>query len=284
MSLLDRINECAAPDMSAFTPWRVGGKIMGWVRRDVAEKLRAYPSVFSAASGRLDLMAHLESFDQRSAALNEVAKALADHGILSGWRNEQFGVSAGFHEPPVARLERAAIPLFGVRAFGVHVNGYVRDGEEIRLWVGRRAQDRAIEPGKLDHLVAGGLSFGMSARATLLKEAQEEAGISPDLAGRARSVGAIRYRMLHQGWLRNDTLFIYDLELPAEFTPRNGDGEIAEFELMDLERVESILSGTRDFKFNVSLVVIDFLIRHGHIKPDRSDYSALALAMWRDFE
>jgi len=50
---------------------------------------------------------------------------------------------------------------------------------------------------------------------------------------------------------------------------------------MELGEVEEILSAGEDFKFNVALVLIDFLIRHGHIAPDHPDYSDLALGMWR---
>ena len=88
--------------------------------------------------------------------------------------------------------------------------------------------------------------------------------------------------MEHQGWLRNDTMFVYDLELPADFKPANNDGEIASFRLMELDEVEEILKAGEDFKFNVALVLIDFLIRHGHIRPEHPDYSDLALGLWRD--
>jgi hypothetical protein len=45
--------------------------------------------------------------------------------------------------------------------------------------------------------------------------------------------------------------------------------------------VAEILSAGEDFKFNVALVLIDFLIRHGHVAPDQPDYSELALGLWR---
>ena len=35
------------------------------------------------------------------------------------------------------------------------------------------------------------------------------------------------------------------------------------------------LTDTEDFKFNVSLVIIDFLIRHGLIDPEHPDYLEL---------
>ena len=179
------------------------------------------------------------------------------------------------------RLERSAVPVFGVHGYGVHMNGFVRQRGKLKLWIGKRADNRPIEPGKLDHLVAGGIPLGMGVRECLVKECEEEASIPAGLAARAKPAGAIRYCMEHQGWLRNDTMFVYDLELPAGFAPRNMDGEIASFRLMELAEVESIVAAGEDFKFNVALVLIDFLIRHGHLTPEHRDYSDLALGLWR---
>jgi 8-oxo-dGTP pyrophosphatase MutT (NUDIX family) len=281
MSLIDHIHRCQSADMSKVLPWLIAGEQAGWVRRDVAARLANYPSVFSADEKSVRLRDHLANFDHRSAAVGDVARDLYEAGVFSGWRNEWFPVLRRFGAPPLMRLERAAVPMFGVHAYGVHLNGFVRDGATLKLWIGKRAHDRPIEPGKLDHLVAGGLPLGMSVQECLAKEAEEEASIPAALAARARPVGAIRYRMEHQGWLRNDTMFVYDLELPADFKPVNHDGEIASFRLMTLDEVERILFAGEDFKFNVALVLIDFLIRHGHITPAHLDYSDLALGMWR---
>ncbi len=281
MSLIDHIHRCQGADMGRFLPWLVGGETVGWVRRDVAARLGASPTVFAADGKTVRLRDHLASFDHRSAAVGDVARDLYEAGVFAGWRNEWFPVVSRFGAPPLMRLERAAVPVLGVQAFGVHMNGFVRAGGRLKLWVGTRAADRPVEPGKLDHLVAGGLPFGMSPAECLMKECEEEASIPASLAARARPVGAIRYRMEHQGWLRNDTMFVYDLELPAEFKPINRDGEIARFRLMELEEVEAILSAGEDFKFNVALVLIDFLIRHGHVGPGHPDYSDLALGLWR---
>jgi 8-oxo-dGTP pyrophosphatase MutT (NUDIX family) len=281
MSLIDHIHRCQSADMGRYLPWLIGGEPVGWMRRDVAARLANYPSVFAADESSVRLRDHLQSFDHRSAAVGDVARDLYEAGLFSGWRNEWFPVVRRFGSPPLMRLERASVPMFGVQAFGVHVNGFVREGARLKVWIGKRAPDRPIEPGKLDHLVAGGLPLGMSVAECLAKEAEEEASIPAALAQCATPVGAIRYRMEHQGWLRNDTMFVYDLELPADFKPVNHDGEIASFRLMELEDVERILAAGEDFKFNVALVLIDFLIRHGHITPEHPDYSDLALGMWR---
>ena len=281
MSLIDHIHRCQNADMAKFLPWRIGGLRAGWVRRDIAERLASYPTVFSVDDKHVTLKPHLANFDHRSAAVGDVARDLYERDAFTGWRGEWFPVLPRFGETPLMRLERSAVPVFGVHGYGVHMNGYVRDGDRIRLWVGKRAADRPIEPGKLDHLVAGGIPLGMRPQECLGKECKEEADISASLAAQARPVGAIRYRMEHDGWLRNDTMFVYDLELPADFQPRNNDGEIESFRLMELDEVRGILAAGEDFKFNVALVVIDFLIRHGHIAPDDPDYSELALGMWQ---
>jgi hypothetical protein len=77
--------------------------------------------------------------------------------MFSGWRNELYPVTAAFDAQPALLLERAAAPFFGIRAYGVHVNGYVveADGSK-KLWVARRSASKQTWPGKLDHIVAGG--------------------------------------------------------------------------------------------------------------------------------
>jgi hypothetical protein len=279
MSLLDRIEACHRYDIGKFMPFLVAGERLGFVRHDLAQEFGRFPSVFTATEFALSVKEHLSQFDSRTAAIDTVARELQWRGLVTGWRNEMFPVAPRFGAKPLFDLERALVPHLGVKAYGVHLNGYVRDGERILLWVGKRSDDRPIEPGKLDHLVAGGLPSHISPFDNLMKEADEEASIPKELARRARPAGAIAYRMELNGHLRDDTLFVYDLELPRDFTPRNHDGEIAGFTLMRLDEVEHILATTEAFKFNVGLVVIDFMMRMGHLTPERDDYCDIALAL-----
>lgn len=279
MSLLERIEACHRYDLKKFRPFLVAGERLGYVRHDLAHEFEKFPSVFMNSGGALSVKEHLAQFDSRTAAIHTVAQELAARRVVTGWRNEMFPVAVKFGAAPLFDLERALVPYLGVKAYGVHLNGYVRDGDCILLWVGKRSADRPIEPGKLDHLVAGGLPSHISPFDNLMKEAAEEAAIPKDLARRANPAGAIGYRMELNGHMRDDTLFVYDLELPADFVPHNHDGEIASFELMPLSEVEQILAETEDFKFNVGLVVIDFMIRMGHLTPERADYCDLAMAL-----
>jgi hypothetical protein len=279
MSLLERIEACHRYDIAKFRPFLVAGERLGFVRHDLAREFGRFPSVFTTTDIALSVKDHLSQFDSRTAAIDTVAREMQARGLVTGWRNELFPVAQHFGAKPLFDVERALVPTLGVKAYGVHLNGYVRDGDQILLWVGKRSADRPIEPGKLDHLVAGGLPSHISPFDNLMKEADEEASIPKELARRARPAGAIAYRMDLDGHLRDDTLFVYDLELPRGFTPVNHDGEIAEFTLMRLDEVEHILATTEAFKFNVGLVVIDFMIRVGYLTPERPDYCDIALAL-----
>jgi isopentenyldiphosphate isomerase len=57
------------------------------------------------------------------------------------------------------------------------MNGYVeKDGQKF-LWIGKRSDVKQTYPGMLDHLVAGGLPYGISCKENIIKECEEEAGI-----------------------------------------------------------------------------------------------------------
>ncbi|MDP6121564.1 MAG: hypothetical protein QF450_09225 [Rhodospirillales bacterium] len=85
------------------------------------------------------------------------------------------------------------MPLFGLCAYGVHVNGYVRGGGGMEMWIGRRALDKLTAPGKLDQLVAGGQPAGATLRDNLINECAEEVSLSQALAAQS---GAGRRRNL----------------------------------------------------------------------------------------
>jgi 8-oxo-dGTP pyrophosphatase MutT (NUDIX family) len=208
------------------------------------------------------------------AALQAAARRLANEGRFR-WRYEAFDVRASDGRV-LATLDRGALPLFGIEATGVHVNGLVRRADGLHLWIGHRAMDKALDPGKLDHVVAGGVPAGLTPRETLVKEAGEEAAIPPALAARAVEVARIAYAMERPEGLRRDRLLCYDLELPEDFVPRPSDGEVALFELWPVTRVLEAVRETDMFKFNVNLVLIDLFLRLGLV--DRSGDEGRALA------
>ena len=187
--------------------------------------------------------------------------------------------------PPIFRLDRGAVPFFGMRGYGVHLNGYCRRGGAL-FAVGRPARARqADRPDKLDNMVAGGIGNGHGVAATLVKEAEEEAAIPRRADPNAQSRPApCHYRMETKLGIRDDVMFVYDLEVPEDFVPTNGDGEIADFELMPPAAVLDRIRTTSDFKFNVNLVILDFAMRHGVLRPDDAGYLDVANGLHRPLD
>jgi len=282
MSLFDHILACNNADLSQFLPFLTGEQRIGWIHRSFAERLEVWPEVFDLAAERVSLAPRYNAFASRSAALDEVLRALAESGEVSGWRGEVYPVMVNWGDAPILQMERAACPRFGVRAWGVHMNGYVcRDGE-LFLWVAWRAKDKPTFPGMLDNMVAGGQPIGISPQDNMIKECAEEAGIPTDLAAGIRPVGALSYCHQAGDTVKPDQIFCYDLELPADFTPVNQDGEIDRFELWPIGDVVNRVRNSFDFKFTCTLVILDFLIRHGVLAPENEpDYMAIAQGLHR---
>lgn len=226
-----------------------------------------------------------QSVSDISIAMASLMEKLKESGKIRGWRNELLPVVSAYGEEPLFLLERAAVPCFGVKAYGVHVNGFLRSEESgvpSHLWVARRSKQKSTWPGMLDHIVAGGQPHGLGLMENVIKECEEEASIPASLACRARPVSAISYNGIdEQGNLKRDALFCYDLELPKEFQPRPLDGEVENFELRDMKWVlDRLLAVDEDrYKPNCNLVIIDFFIRHGLIDPESPRYLQLVAAL-----
>ena len=153
----------------------------------------------------------------------------------------------------------------------MHVNGLVRRADGLHVWIARRAADKLLDPGKLDHITAGGVPAGLTPEQTLVKEAAEEAAIPASLASQARHVATIGYAMERPEGLRRDLLHCYDLDLPEDFMPQAADGEVASFELWPIARVLQTVRDTDDFKFNVNLVLIDLFLRQGLVAEPEAE-------------
>lgn len=281
MSFLDRVRECNTHDLSKFKPFFADDVRVGWIRGDVAPLLSAYPEIFEIGKETVRLSPLLTTYEARSEAVGAAMRDLKGKGEIPGWRGEIYPVTPSFGMRPLFELERAAIPRLGIRAYGVHMNGIVRAGGKIKMWVARRSRHKPTFPGMLDNMVAGGQPIGLSLFDNLIKECGEEANIPPDLARRAVPVGAISYIKEVPEGLKPDVQFCYDLELPAGFEPRPMDDEIEHFELWPIERVMETVGGTTEFKFNCNLVVIDFLVRNGLIPPDDPDYLDIVRGLHR---
>ncbi|HVA14838.1 MAG TPA: DUF4743 domain-containing protein [Stellaceae bacterium] len=283
MSLLRHIQLCNRYRSDRFVPFLHGDERLGLIRKDNAAALRRFPAQFAVGDDSVRLLAQGD-FDALSAIVDDVTEKLVAEGLVAKWRNECFAVAPHWGAAAHFKLDRGAVPFFGVRAYGVHLNGFVRERGALQLWVGRRSPKKAVAPGKLDNLVAGGIGYPYGLLATLIKECEEEASLPEALAMTAAPVGAVSYRMEVKHGLRDDVLFCYDLECPHDFTPKNNDGELVSFERQDAADALRTARAGDDFKFNVNLVLTDFGLRHGLVTPDDSDYLALVAGLHRPLD
>jgi len=283
MSFRDHIVSCNNYDPARVLPLFAGNDRVGLLRHDNAAALRRFPDVFAVADDRVSLVARGD-VAAVSRAVDAVVDALVAEKRVPKWRNETFDVAPRWGAPAVFRLDRGAVPFFGTRAYGVHLNGYHREGNTLHLWVGRRSPDKRVAPDKLDNLVAGGIGNGHGLQETLLKEGEEEASLPRTLTSYAVPAGAVSYRMETELGIRDDVLFVFDLEMPADFVPQNQDGEIVHFELVPASAVLDRVRTTDDFKFNVNLVILDFALRRGVLRPDDPEYLDVATGLHRPLD
>ena len=234
--------------------FRLGDAQVGWLTPEAAGLLLRH------GCGRTSDAVLLDQPDR----LPSLARTLAETGVFP-WRDEAFDVRAAPDTPVLATIDRGALPWFGIAAEGVHVNGLVERPDGLHVWVARRAANRRMDPGKLDHLFAGGIASGSTPAETLVKEGAEEAGLPAGVAAAAVHTGVVNYATERPEGLRRDRLHCYELVLPEEVRPVPTDGEVAEFMLWPAERVVHTLRDTDDFKFNVAVVLIRMLQRRGLI-------------------
>ncbi len=281
MALIDRIDACASYKVDEYVDFCVGMERLGGIARQALGPLKEFPGTLLYKDDQITLNPKFDSYDSRTDAMAVVINALRADGLVPGWRNEFYPVGCKFTAPALFQIERAAVSIFGFKAYGVHMNGFVRDGGQIKLWVAKRSMNKPTGPGKLDQVVAGGQPVGMGLKSNLIKECAEEANIPAYLAAQAVPVGTVSYMTSRPEGLRDDTLFNYDLELPNDFKPENMDGEVETFYLWSIDKVRDILEQTDDFKFNSGLVVMDFMVRHGFIDADEPAYADIVSGLHR---
>ncbi len=275
MSLLRQYRRFAVPDLTRYRRFIVAGHHVGWLKPALIQELARRSDIFRLCDNDLEMHPALVDADMRSAAMARVLADFRATGRVPGWRNELYPVNQGFGEAPLLVMERAAAPLFGVLAYGVNLNGFVGRGWEMKIWVARRASTKSVDPNMLDLVVGGGQPLGLTPSENLLKECREEAGIPADIAERARAVSITTLLVEAAEGLRVGQQFNFDLELPASFQPKTEDGEVASFELISVSELIHRLRSADEFMYDIALVLIDFLIRHGFVGPEESDYLPL---------
>ncbi len=275
MAWLDRIKACQSWNTESYGYlYDSRGRILGRPRKDFIDILMAdYKNIFCQENPyHIYFHKQFSTFEERTSIIKDILSDMQKkHHLFPLWRGEIWRASVDFYAAAEFNLERGTIAHFGVKAWGVHVNGFVRKKDGLYIWVAKRAAHKAAWPSKFDQIVAGGQPADISPIENVIKEAQEEANIPYHMAQKAQPCGAISYTVDWQG-LHRDEMFIFDLELPLDFDPKPIDGEVESFSLMPVAEVMELVEHTDKFKENSALVLIDFFIRHGYLTPEDPHY------------
>ena len=259
-------------DPAPHVPLVIEGERVGWIRSSDIPLLARWTDVFDIDARAVTLSAQLNTVELRSAALGSVIGALAAEGRIPGWRDETYAIRNAFDAPPLAYIERAASRFFGTMTYAVHLNGVVEYADSAshgapQLWIARRSDTKATDPGMLDNVVAGGIGWGFSLAETIVKECWEEAGIPEAIAVRAVAGRTAHVLQSLPEGTQAEQIFIYDLALPEDFAPRNQDGEVGEHRLA---RIEDVARAIEDGAMTVdaSLATLDCLLRRRWIDEE----------------
>ena len=219
---------------------------------------------------------------ERNAFFAEANTALRELGLILAWRDETYPVLAENSGALLATFERAASRFWGTLTFGAHCNGYVADacGRPQALWIARRSFSKSTDPGMLDNLIGGGVPHGQTPAETVIREGDEEAGLTPEQM-RGLSPGRILRlaRDIPEGF-QHEWTSVYDLSLPANWVPHNRDGEVHSHTLMPLtEAFER--AAAAEMTVDATLVTLDFGLRRRLLPSDQHDVlAAAAVGLW----
>lgn len=255
------------------------GAVLGYIAPFVAQFFQHTPSFeFDGDAKTIKIGSEYDSFEKRNALFQDIGNQWRQypefHELLDkGWRNELYTV----YNPssvPYMLIERAFSVLLGVVTYGVHINGYVppenSSNGKLKFWVPRRSATKPTYPGKLDNTVAGGLGYPYGLTETVIKECFEEAGLEEEFVkSHIKSTGVVSYMYLTKdGRVQPEVEYTYDIKFDDEeniIKPQ--DGEAESLQLLDVDQVLEKLHN-KEFKPNCGLIIVDFLIRHGHITPE----------------
>ncbi len=183
-------------DVTAPAPFFIGEMCVGWIRLSDLDALRRWPQTFDMDTGAGDaaravrLSASLTTVEVRTAALAAAIDTLHAEGRIPGWHDETYAIRNAFDRPLLAFIERAASRFFGTMTYAVHLNGIVKYRDDApKLWIARRSDTKATDPGMLDNVVAGGIGWGWISCRRLSRNAGKKRACPPNLH-RPRSAAA----------------------------------------------------------------------------------------------
>ena len=259
--LLHYLQQAFHVDLSTWQRLHLNGLPVGYLNTRWQQQLQAdIPELLRIQADGYHV--HTQDWLHCADVLQNLGREWYDLGLFTGWRNERFDVR--HEQEALFALERSLFRPLGMISQAVHLNGFVVDNGETRMWIGKRSPFKAVDPDKLDNLVGGGVATGESLAEACMREGFEEAGLDESITGNQPMPRCIYSQRAVSRGLHREHLFVYDLHIPEGFTPENQDGEVAAFQLMDIPSiVDAMLTGR--FMNDAMLVTLDGLRQRGFI-------------------
>jgi 8-oxo-dGTP pyrophosphatase MutT (NUDIX family) len=239
----DHLLRADVPPATPREPWRMGSRIAGSIEPSLAQAIVAagLPLRRDEQGWQLDGPA--------DASLAHIARWLHRQGHGGKWRNELVAVTDE-SGAVLAAIERAAVRVLGIATQAVHLVAYDDAG---RVWVQRRALDKAVDPGMLDTLVGGLAAHGESVETTLERETWEEAGLRIRELHDVRPLGRLVVKRPVSDGYMVERIVMFAARMPSQLVPSNQDGEVMGFECLDADDlVERMERG--EFTFEAVLI------------------------------
>ncbi|HLS17175.1 MAG TPA: NUDIX domain-containing protein [Paenalcaligenes sp.] len=232
-------------------PVTVCGRLCGWVSAAALECLAELAGVKITEEA-----VHIAWADEPSPRVDHllahIAQVLNEQGLVKSWRDELLEVIG--EGQVVGAIERGVMRPLGFLTQAVHLNAW---GADDQLWIAKRAPHKNSDPNFWDTLVGGLAAAGEDLETTLLRETQEEAGLT---AEQVHDRGPVRtllrmHRRLPEGYLVENVV-VSNCQLADDTQPVNQDGEVSDIRLVSVpEWWEMAQAG--EFTLESQLIIID---------------------------
>lgn len=267
-------------DLSHFIPVYVDHEQIGWTKRDFAKCLGQFDFAWIYSDDRLVLNPALEGFEKISQTVHDVFLEVSaqghypimpDYQALGG--DDWLPVGQERWTNPIFQVHRFYGLCLGVRRESVMLHAY----EDNNMWLAIRGTGVDESAGCYDMIVSGCMTTGQSRLDALFHEGEEECGMTPEAMKHAKS-GAELHVMYHHknGFIMDEIYHVFDMDTKDIFTPTVVKKiEVDHFELKSIKEVIKLIESTEHIKPQISLILIDFLIRYEHLKADTPAFAQI---------
>ena len=213
---------------------------LGYLTSFVKELIKKQESLLWIENSS-DFQLRYHCWQELSLHLASFAQSLMSQGAYICHQFEYLDV-IDYHGQVYGQLPYAIFRPLGLLGQTVRIHAYqVRNGL-VYHHIAQRSENKHIYPGFWDNLVAGKVQAGEISLQALKRESWEEACLIIDEKNVSFLNQYYQLRNLSVGVL-HERLSIYTLAVPANFTPCNQDGEVAQFtQLPTAEIIELIVN------------------------------------------